>query len=77
MNETIFFCPKCKTKTHWANEPCPKDVSVVERESMEGVVQGGGREQVDPGTKDESPGRKLGFDRKKYQREYMRRYRAR
>jgi len=21
---TIYFCPRCKTKDHWANEVCPK-----------------------------------------------------
>lgn len=92
MNETTYFCWKCKTKTHWANETCPKDAAKgVDIRAASGVEKSGG------GLSDDSPGRvdskepvvervlprrggeskAAPFDRKAYQREYMRKYRQR
>jgi hypothetical protein len=55
---TSYFCWKCKTKDHWADEVCPR-------------AEGGKELQQTP------VGSEKGFDRTKYQREYMRKYRAR
>jgi hypothetical protein len=58
---TAYYCPRCKTKDHWANEACVSTRS----ESV------GGESGPLPKFYDEH-GK---FDRLAYQREYMRRRR--
>lgn len=60
---TIYFCWKCRTKDHWADEGC----KVKEGGLLDGLeirFRKVGRPKVYP-------------DRKTQMREYMRRYRAR
>ena len=75
--------PKCRLcgKEHWSNEPhrfegAPNARKPRETEEENGVDKGPGyihdQRLVDPG-----PHKNEGFDRKAYQREYMRKWRAR
>ena len=72
---TIYFCPRCKTKDHWANEVCPKGVAPQVPVGI-GKRQEALPEVAAPIRKAQAFIDKVRFDRVAYQREYMRKRRA-
>ena len=77
--ETSYFCWKCKTKSHWANEVCPKETkepSPSEPAEVPGPIRKAQEfiervEKVKLGRPKKYP------DRKTQMRELMRKRRAR